>query len=210
MEPSSLFQLMMSRSEGLGRYIDLAIPARMKRTVSADDILQDIWVTVIRSASDITSSGSDKFDPWLTRIAQRRIADAIRRAGALKRGGRANVVYERRQTTSFVGLFDRACGPQITPSREVSAKEATCAVQIALTTLPENYREALIRRYIDDESHSDIARALNLSRSAVNSLLFRALRKLKEVLGPTGRFFSDDGALSDSAHAIDISRRAVR
>lgn len=175
--------------------------------MSADDILQDIWVTVVRSASDITSSGSDEFDPWLTRIAQRRIADAIRRAGALKREGSATVVHERWQMTSFVDLFARVCGPQITPSREVSAKEATHAVQVALTTLPENYRKALIRRYIDGESHGDIARALNMSRSAVNSLLFRALRKLKEVLGPAGRFFSDNGTLSDSARAIGSSRR---
>lgn len=198
MEPSSLFQLLMSRSDGLCHYVESKIPARMRRIVSAEDILQDIWLTVVRSASNITSSGSEEFDPWLTRIAQRRIADAIRRAGALKRGGRANIVYERRQTTSFVDLFARARGSQITPSREVSAKEATQAVQIALTTLPETYRKALIRRYIDGESHRDIARALNMSRSAVNSLLFRALRKLKEVLGPADRFFSDNGTSSDS------------
>ncbi len=186
----------MSRAEGLHRYIEAEIPPRMRRTVSADDILQDIWITVVRSASDITSTGSDEFDPWLTRIAQRRIADAIRRAGALKRGGRANVTYERRQMTSFIDLFARVRSPQATPSREIAAREATHAVQLALTSLPEHYRKALTLRFIDGKPHSGIARTLNMSRSAVNSLLCRGLRKLKELLGPADRFFSDKGTHS--------------
>lgn len=161
--------------------------------MSADDILQDIWMTVIRSASDITSTGSDEFDPWLTRIAQRRIADAIRRAGALKRGGRDAIVYERWQTTSFVDLFARACNPQETPSREVSTRDAVHAVQIALAALPEHYRTAITLRYIEGRSHVQIAEAMCKSRSATNSLLFRGMRKLRGLLGSAQRLFSDNG-----------------
>ncbi|MEE9296949.1 MAG: RNA polymerase sigma factor [Phycisphaerae bacterium] len=165
----------------------------MRRVVSADDVLQDIWITVICGASDITSTGSEEFDPWLTRIAQRRIADAIRRAGAMKRGGSDVIVHERWQSTSFVDLFARVSSPQDTPSKEVSTREAVDAVQIALAALPENYRTAITLRYVEGRSHDQIAKAMRKSRSAVNSLLFRGMRKLKELLGSAGRFFSDNG-----------------
>jgi len=193
MEPSSLLQLLMSRAQGLHRYVEGEIPRRMRRVVSADDILQDIWITVVGSASDITSSGSDDFDPWITRIAQRRIADAIRRAGALKRGGRDVIIYERRQTTSFVDLFARVRSPQDTPSKQVSTREAVHAVQIALATLPESHRTAITLRYIEGRSHNQIAKAMCKSPSAINSLLFRGMRKLRGMLGSAGRFFSHNG-----------------
>jgi RNA polymerase sigma-70 factor (ECF subfamily) len=174
----------------------------MRRVVCADDILQDIWITVVRNASEVTACGWSEFDPWLTRIAQRRIADAIRRAGSFKRGGRANLTYERRQTTSFVDLFARVQSPQVSPSREISAREATHAVQIAMTALPDHYRTALTLRYLHGKSHADIARALRMSRPAVNSLLYRGLRKLKELLGSASRFFSDDGTPTTLAEAL--------
>ncbi|MEE8170391.1 MAG: sigma-70 family RNA polymerase sigma factor [Phycisphaerae bacterium] len=189
----------MSRTDDLRRYVESAIPSRMTRVVSADDILQDIWITVVRSASDIIATGSEGFDAWLTRIAQRRIADAIRRARAVKRGGRARITYEKPQTSSFVDLFARISSPQATPSKTLSARESTNAVQVALAALPERHRAVLMLRYFDGKSHSDIAHALNLSQSAVNSLLFRGMQKLRRLLGATTQFFSDDRLWAASA-----------
>jgi len=201
MEASLLLPFLMGRAQGLHDYVDANIPSRMRRIVSADDIMQDIWITVVRGASDITSTGSDEFDPWLTRIAQRRIADAIRRAGALKRGRRDVIVYERRQTTSFADLFGRVSSSQDSPSKDVSTREAVHAVQIALAALPRDYRKVVTLRYIEGRSHDQIGNAMGRSRSAINSLLFRAMRKLKGLLGPAGRFFSDDGSYIAPARA---------
>ena len=82
------------------------------------------------------------------RVAQRRIADAIPRVGAAKRGGSDALVYNKRLTTSFVDLFSRVSGRMVTPSAEVSVKEAVHAVQIALASLPESHRTAVELRYL--------------------------------------------------------------
>lgn len=192
-EAVSLMAPLMSRADSLRRYVEAKIPSRLRRTVSSDDILQDIWITAVRSVADVRPHGPDDLDRWLTRVAQRRIADAIRRAGAAKRGGRDAIMYDRRQTSSFVDLFSHVSGREGTPSREVSTKEAVHAVQIALAALPEDYRIAIELRYLEGNSQEEIAKLMHKTRPSVNSLLFRGMRKLRELLEPVGRFLSDDG-----------------
>ena len=188
-----------ARADELHSFVRAHIPARLQGVVSSEDVMQDVWITVVRSESELRENGWEDFDPWLMRIARRRIADAIRRAAALKRGAGANVVHERRQTTSFVDLFARVRGENATPSKEFWAKEATHAVQIALASLPEQHRKVVALRYLAGKSHDEIAQATGKSRSAVNALLYRGLRMLKDLIGPAGRFYSDDGVRLESA-----------
>lgn len=191
-EPSALLAALLSRSKVLRAFVEARIPRRLSRTVSADDILQNVWVTVVQSVGDINSLGWAEFDPWLMRTAQRRIADAIRRANALKRRGRNSILCGK-QTASYADLFAHVRSPQNTPSKEMSQQEAAHATQIALAALPEHYRTALTLRFIHGSSHDQIAEAMCKSRSAVNSLLFRGLRRLRGLMGSADLFFSDDG-----------------
>ncbi len=192
-EAASLMAPLMTRADSLRRYVTGKIPPRLRRTVSSDDILQDVWITAVRNVADIRPDGSEDLDRWLMRIAQRRIADAIRRAGAAKRGGGDGLVYNTRLTTSFVDLFSRVSGRKVTPSAEVSVQEAVHAVQIALASLPESHRTAIELRYLQGHSHEEIAKIMNRTRASVNGLLFRGMQKLRGLLGSVGRFFSDDG-----------------
>lgn len=192
-EPSALIRLLVSRSDGLRRYITSRIPSRLRRIVSADDILQDVFITVVRRAADLSATGLDDIDVWLTRTAQQRIADAIRRVMAKKRGGHCGMVYEEWQRGSFVDLFERVCAGRDTPSKEMSAKEAVSAVQLALAALPEKYRMAITLRYIHGSSYDQVAKAMSKSRTAVNNLLHRGLCMLKALMPPISQLFSDDG-----------------
>jgi len=189
---ASLLIKLMRNSEGVRKYIQVRIPPRLRRAISADDIMQEVWVTVVRDVAGNPAHEWDEFDFWLYRIAQRRIADAIRRAGAVKRGGRDRVMHEARRTASLVDLFARLGSPQGTPSMEVSQAEAVDAMQIALAALPEDYRTAIKLRYVDGSSYAEIAQEMSRSYAAVCGLLHRGLRRLKVVMGTLGEFFSDD------------------
>ncbi len=200
-EAALLMASLMTRADSLRRYVTGKIPPRLRRTVSSDDILQDVWITAVRNIADVRPDGSEDLDRWLMRVAQRRIADAIRRADAAKRGGRDTLVYNRRVTTSFVDLFSRVSGCGVTPSAEVSVKEAVHAVQIALASLPESCRTAVELRYLQGHSREEIAKIMNRTRAAVNALLFRGMHKLRELLGSVDRFFSDDSVHHAPRHA---------
>jgi RNA polymerase sigma factor (sigma-70 family) len=60
-----------------------------------------------------------------------------------------------------------------------------------LAELPPEHREVITLRYLEGLGHDEIARVMQRSRAAVNSLLFRALRELQQKMGPATRFFSD-------------------
>jgi RNA polymerase sigma factor (sigma-70 family) len=179
-------EVLLSQAESLYRYVQTRIPRRYQQTISAEDVLQDVWIAV----SEHGLSGVRDHGRWLTTLANSKLVDAIRRAGARKRGGGAHPQEQAiRQRSSLDGLFARAATP--TPSREYSAHEARHAVQVALAGLAQDQRDAVRMRYIDGLPHEEIARAMQKSRGAVNSLLFRGLRELRNRIGQAAKYFSD-------------------
>ncbi|MBU0718204.1 MAG: sigma-70 family RNA polymerase sigma factor [Planctomycetes bacterium] len=185
--------LLMERAEQLHQRVRRRIPVRLQSTISPDDILQEVWIAAFRGVGSLRNTGPDSVDRWLSKIVQRRLLDAIRDARRIKRGGQDR--FEQagpRQTTSYVDLFTRVAGNQRTPSSEVATREAVHAVQIALGTLPPDYREAITLHHLDGCSCQELAEVMQKSHPAVHSLLYRGLRMLRQHLGTAGRFFSDD------------------
>ena len=72
-------------------------------------------------------------------------------------------------------------------------------MQIALSRLPNDRRTAIRMRYLEGRSRPEIARTMDKSEAAVNSLLFHGLRDLRRRLGDTARFFSDVRSSEDVA-----------
>ena len=70
------------------------------------------------------------------------------------------------------------------PSAEdlLLAKERSRQISDALQRLPDNQRMALVLKRYDDLSYQEIAKMLNCSVSAVESLLVRAKRTLQEKM----------------------------
>ena len=62
------------------------------------------------------------------------------------------------------------------------AEERSRQISVALQSLPENQRMALILKRYDNLSYHEIAKIMECSVSAVESLLVRAKRNLQEKL----------------------------
>lgn len=183
---------LLNRADALRRRLEMRIPARLQPEVSADDILQEVWVAAFRDISALIGQRPDAFDRWLVRVAERKLLGAIRRTRALKRGGYKRALRDAiGRLSSLSTLWDRVASPGRTPSRTVAAKEAVDAVQIALSTLPEQDRRAIRLRYLEGRSLAETATAMAKSPAAVNSLLFRGRRRLRRCLGHAAKFFSD-------------------
>ena len=191
---SELRVLLMERAERLHTYVQKRIPEDMQRIVAPEDILQEVWLAVFRGIASFRADVPDAFDRWLTKLMERKLLDAIRSVRRLKRGRGHRIEHEaRRRTTSYLDLFARVASKQRTPSSEDAAREATHAVQIALCSLPADYQRAIRMRHIEGRPHEEVAEAMEKSRSAINSLLYRGLRMLRDQLEPAGRFFNNGG-----------------
>lgn len=191
-DESQLQRLLTERAEDLRSMLTRKIPTRFRPFVAAEDVLQEAWITAFRTFSSFRPTQPDAFDRWLSAIATRRLADALRAAGTLKRGGVERVLGENElgNSRSYVDLFGRLTAAQRTPSRELSAREMADTVHVALCGLAEPRRRAVHMRYIEGRSRAEIARALRKSDSAVNSLLYNGLRDLRARLGAACQYFS--------------------
>jgi len=170
----------------------MKIPTELQPNIDAEDVLQEVWIAAFRHLPGVRMEGKDAVDRWLTCIAQRILLNAIKAAGRTKRGGgHVTLCGDADRASSLAGLFARVASPGRTPSSEAAAAEAVDAVQIALASLPPVRQRAIWMRYIEGQSHQAIAKALNRTEDAVNSLLFHGLRQLQERLGDAAKFMSD-------------------
>src|ERR1043166_4929975 len=66
------------------------VPATLRGSIDADDILQEAYVEVFRRIGTFEQRGPDSFARWIMTIALSKLRNAIRRRRAAKRGGERN------------------------------------------------------------------------------------------------------------------------
>jgi RNA polymerase sigma-70 factor (ECF subfamily) len=143
----------------------------------AEDITAEVFAAAFASrhrcpvpdaAAPSTAAGDD--DParaWLFGIARRKIADSYR--------SRA-----RRPQTTVPALSETHPAPEgQSPEPRFLADEAAQKLHAILSTLPDDQREALRLRYIDELSLGDIGRILGKSPNATGQLLHRARQSMR-------------------------------
>jgi RNA polymerase sigma-70 factor (ECF subfamily) len=125
----------------------------------AQDITGDVFFETLRS---FQSKGADVLDPrWLMTLARRRVMDEWRKVGR-RRSKWHLVVAATPDSVDLDGAIE-----------QFGQREAVLAV---LDELPTVQRAALILRYLDDRTVSEVAAELGRSLSATESVLARARR----------------------------------
>ena len=139
----------------------------------ADEAAQEAFVAAWRALPNFR--GDAKFSTWLYRLTTNAAIDVMRRE-------------KRHQTVGdgeMVDLADDADSPQETVERT----EQQEAVQKALATLSEEYREVLLLRYMEELDYAEIAEVLQLPSGTVKSRINRAKAALKTALLKSGNIF---------------------
>jgi RNA polymerase sigma-70 factor (ECF subfamily) len=120
----------------------------------AEDVLSETMVASIEAIKNFDSKS--QLSTWLYAIARRKVADYWRKAG--------------RATEELSDLFQSAPNGFSLEFRE------------AIASLPENTRQALLLRYREGFSVSEVAQILGRSYKATESLLSRARSLLAQQL----------------------------
>lgn len=191
-EPLALERLLLDHHRGLLQRIQGKIPASLRTTASAEDLLQETFAEAFRDIRQFRPEGARSFSHWLETIADHRVLDAIRADRAGKRGGgRAPAqALSPPDDSAVFALLDIVAVHDRTPSRSAAGHEAIAAVRAAIGGLKPDYREAIRMRYIEGLSVAQTAAQLNRTERAVHKLCSRGLQKLRESLGEASRFMS--------------------
>jgi len=151
----------------------------MKRLISADDVLQDSWISAFRSSDTFSGGSSDAFDRWFVSIVRSRLLNAIRYANQAMRSADR---VESDRSGSYLGLLSQLSDSGKTASSQCAGREAVQAMRLALSALPDDYRQVITLHFIDGQSHADVATMMNKSKDAVRGLLYRGVLQLKQLI----------------------------
>lgn len=146
----------------------------------AEDLAQDVFLRVYRARK--TYEPNAKFATWLFRIVNNVAMNALR---SRARRREQTVPFRPGDSQHFDALDDAIQVPsgQI-PARRLDKLEMREVVRLAMESLNERQRLAVLLCKFEGMSYADIATAMNLSPKAVKSLLSRARAKLREILEP--------------------------
>ena len=140
----------------------------------ADDITQDVFIQVYQSVSSF--KGESKFSTWLYRIVISKALDHVKKK-------------KRKKRFAFVqSLFGTASEEEIHPEEFnhpgvlMENRERAAELFKAMQQLPDNQRIAFTLHKLEAQKHQDIAAIMNISLTAVESLIARAKGNLRKIL----------------------------
>ena len=142
----------------------------------AEDLVQETLLTAWRNIRQLQSDGG--FRPWLMSILHSAVVDAHRRSSRKKRGG-GGVNPHREGELTFLKLPDG----RPTPSESAERREQRERTLAVLRSLPSEYRQVLMLRYLVGADHEQISRQLALTNGSLRGLLSRGMAMLRAELG---------------------------
>jgi RNA polymerase sigma-70 factor, ECF subfamily len=146
----------------------------------AEDLVQEVFLKVYRARESYEPGA--KFATWLYTIANHVGANALR-----SKSRHPETTLESRESGSmgvrpFEQMLQASSGQM--PARQLDKAEMREIVQMAMESLSERQRMAVLLSKFEELSYDEIASIMELSPQAVKSLLSRARENLREVLQP--------------------------
>jgi len=152
---------------------DARLGEKMRRRMSQSDLVQETMLTATEHFSAFRGQSGAEFRNWLMEVFRTRLIDGIRRHRLAERRS-----LQREKIMTGDQLEDRSPSP----SQCVALEEEANAILSALAQLPDQFKEIVRMRYIDDLTFEEIA---ILQRSSVTTIWRRwsdAVQLLKQHL----------------------------
>jgi RNA polymerase sigma-70 factor (ECF subfamily) len=188
----ALEKLLLAYSLKLSLHIAARLPNSVKSLLAVEDVLQQTFVRAFQGIDRLEHATEKSFSAWLKTIAENELQDSVKRLQRKKRGGAHRQVHRAAgaHTSTMADLVDLITDPQLTPSRSVARREAVRALQVGITGLPEDQREAVRQHLLKGMSLAETASAMGRTPGAVSALIHRAKGRLREALGPSSLWLS--------------------
>ncbi len=151
------------------RYFDRLLRYLLVVAQGREEVAREaLQLTMLRVARHVRRFGSEAvFWSWLTVLARSAAVDEQRR---------------RWRYASLLERFFRQTPEPVTPGADAAEAQLERRLAASLTTLPDDERHLLERKYLDGASMRELARELETTEKAVESHLVRVRRKLKQSL----------------------------
>ena len=163
------------------RMIAFRLDNRLIGKVGGEDLLQDVFVEVVRRLPRYLDQPDVPVFVWLRQIALQVLIDTHRRyLGAKMRdvNQELSLSWGEGADASSGFLAEQLADSISTPSQCLVRTESIAAVRTALETLDPIDREVLVLRHLEELSNNEVAEVLGIDKFAASKRYLRALVRL--------------------------------
>ena len=164
------------------------IARRIDDPADVGDVLQEIYLRV--QAGLPTLRDSERFGPWVYRVARNALADHLR-------------ARARHHPASARELPADAVAAAVPDDEPDAARALASYLASFVAALPAPYREALILTELQEMSHKDAAGTLGVSLPAMKARVRRGRQQIRQMLEACC-----DIALDARGRVVSFDRRA--
>jgi len=148
----------------------------LRDAADADEAVQDAFVKVFLHIEQYREELS--FDVWFMRILVNACLDRLKSRTRQQRWLSSPVDQSRDGRP-----VEQAAGPEPSSEHKLLVRERWSQVLDAVATLPDRQRLVFTLSHLDERTAAEISDATGMSPATVRVHLFRAIRKLRAVLG---------------------------
>src|SRR5688500_17994127 len=142
----------------------------------AEDVVQETFLRAYRNLDGFEQRS--QVGSWLHRIAANCAYDLLR-----SRARRDERVTTTSEDESGAGPLDTVRADDPSPDRLVFGAEVRRRLAVAMSRMSAVEKSAFTLRHFEGMSIDEIGQALSLDTSATKHSIFRAVRKVRDVLG---------------------------
>jgi RNA polymerase sigma-70 factor, ECF subfamily len=174
----ALGRLLDAQRSPLHRLARRQLEGRIAARVDASDVIQQTFLEAYRSFPQFAGQNPGELVAWLRTILDHKVAAAIRDHTLLQK---RNMGRERSIDDSAAGapLKQELDAGLSSPSQKAIRGEEAVRLTHALTSLPEDQREAVRLRHLEGWPVAEIARHLNRTPAATAGLIKRGMHALR-------------------------------
>src|SRR3954470_23104967 len=156
--------------------VHFKLSPRAREFSDVEDVVQEVYLRAFRDLGRFQYQSPGSFLRWLSAIADHVIVDRVRYRGRERRAG-DEVPF--RSASNPLGPEPAATR---TPSRLFAQQEGMDRLLARLDALPDAYRDAIVMAKIEGLSTAEMAERMGKSREAVALLVFRAVKRFREIV----------------------------
>jgi RNA polymerase sigma-70 factor (ECF subfamily) len=173
----------------LRRQVRMRLDARLQRRVDVSDVLQEVRIEAHARLHEYVAKPEVPFFLWLRFLTKQRVAQMHRfHFGAQARDARREVrvggAAGGDDASTSVSMAEVLAADVTSPSDAAARGETERRLREALDSMDPMDREILCLRHFEQLGNAEAAREIGIESAAASKRYVRALRRLKDVLGP--------------------------
>jgi RNA polymerase sigma-70 factor (ECF subfamily) len=163
----------------------------LRDAAEADEAVQDAFVKAYQHLASFREELP--FDVWFTRILINGCLDRIKARTRRERwllpmsgkaGGRGSTATaQAADAATERDVTDRVAAGGLSPEQALLGRERRREIAAALAKLPERQRSVFVLSHVEGRTSREVSALTGLNESTVRVHLFRAIRKLRTLLG---------------------------